>query len=107
MRVSYKDMNYVFITNFYDRPLSGFCMHEGELHRFEETDESCENDEYEVYKMTRWEKNRAWFSQKCFELCVGTHWSWGGGRRKDYFYWRRPKWLHKILFKVYYTLTKR
>lgn len=98
-------MNYVFITNYYDKPLSGFCLWNGELHRFEETDESFEKDEYDVYPLTLREKIKARIKQKAFEICVGTHWSYGGSIRRSHFYWRRPKWLHKLLFDVYYKLT--
>jgi hypothetical protein len=104
-RVKQQDMNFVFITNYYDGPLSGFCLWDNQLHRFEATDESYGDDEYDVYPLTLWEKIKAKTNQKAFEICVGTHWSYGGNKRKSHFYWRRPNWLHKLLFDVYYKLT--
>lgn len=95
-------MNYVFISNFYDYPLSGTCLYNNKLHRFEVEDDG---EYYNVYPLSLWEKVKAKVHQKAFELCVGYHWSWNGNKRSSFFYYRKPEWFYRWLFNVYYKVT--
>lgn len=108
IRVHWTDMHYVFVSGFYDHPLSGTCRYQGELCKFEiEVIEDDQTDHYIVTPMTLWEKVKARFSQKMFELCVGTHWSFEGNKRRSFYYVRRPAWLHHLLFRSYYFVMMR
>ena len=33
--MKYEDVNFYYITNYYDMPLEGFCLHEGKLAKFD------------------------------------------------------------------------
>lgn len=106
IKVRWDQMHYVFITNFYDVPLTGTCLHEGKLCRFEmEWVDESDSDYYLVYPLTFVERVKAKINQWCFEVCVGHHWSYGGLRRKSFFYYRRPQWLYKLLFRLYYRVS--
>lgn len=108
IKVHYKDMHYVFITDYYDGPLAGTCMLDGQLHRFEGIPYPEDNWEYyDVFPMTLFEKIKAKLNQYLFEICVGTHWSYDGNTRTSYYYIRRPEWLHRFTHKVYFYVRKK
>lgn len=100
-------MHYVFVSGFYDHPLTGTCLYQGKLCKFhiEALESGEESDYYIITPMTLWERFKARFDQKMFELCVGTHWSYDGNKRRSFYYVRSPAWLHNLLFKSYYYVT--
>lgn len=106
-KVHYKDMNYVFVSDYYDGPISGTCIHNNELHKFEAVYDSItemHNEYYIIHPLTPWGKVKAKVRQWSFEICVGTHMSWNGNKRRSFYYIRSPKWLHKCLFYLYYRV---
>lgn len=111
IKVHWREMHFVFVSGFYDIPLSGTCIHDGKLCRFHievlEGDQYQETEYYIITPLTRWEAFKARFNQKMFEMCVGKHWSYDGNRRRSHYYVRSPEWLHNLLFRAYYYVTMR
>lgn len=109
MRLLYSDLNIVWVSNYYDGPLEGLCRQNGELMRFEieEPDEARDDDwYYNCYPLTKYEKVKWVIKQKMFEWCVGYHWTYTNNKRTNFFYYRKPEWLFKLLFKIYYWSMK-
>jgi len=99
--MKYKDMNFVWIEDHYDIHLEGLCKHKGELCRF--------TTEYDtmvctIYPLSIFGKLRWLFRKKLFELCVGYHWTYKQKVRQGRFYYRKPIWFYKLLFKIYYMV---
>ena len=109
--VKYEDVNFRFISNHYDVHLGGTCIYNGELCEFknEYPDYDEDTDEWkdmivEIYQLTLKEK-LAWYkNQWLFEKCIGYHWSYKNGKRGKSFHYRKPKWLYKIIFNLFYKL---
>jgi hypothetical protein len=59
----------------------------------------------EIYDLTFWEDVRWRLKKFFFEQMVGYHWSYPK-RKNSHFHYRKPEWLYKILFKLYYTIKK-
>ena len=97
-----KELFIIYVTSFYDVPLEGTCRVEGEYMRFELKDEN--SMDYYCYRMSSPEKIKAKISQKLFEICVGYHCTYNGNKRMSHFHYRRPKWLYKILFDLYFSV---
>jgi hypothetical protein len=99
--VARQGMQFVWIASFYDVPLNGLCMKDGELMLFRE---SAEEDQYHVIALSPCRKARWLLRKRLFELCVGEHWSYPQRANGVRFHWRKPVWLHKALFWGYYKL---
>ena len=98
--VPYAEMQWVWITDYYDVPLQGLCRYHGRLYRFEAANE--EGEMYRVYSLTRPERCR-WMARKwLFELAIGRHWSYPAREQGVRFRWRRPVWLWRYVFRAYY-----
>lgn len=99
MKIPYNDLNIVWVSNFYDYPLEGICRPNGELMKF-----TVDDDDYMYFvePLTGWQKFKWLFNMKMFELCVGKHWSYKDNKRQTFFYYRKPEWLFRFLFKLYY-----
>jgi len=100
--IRYEDAKdkWVWIANHYDLHLSGLLRFGGELCRFETHYHRCE---VSVYRLTQAEKLKWLARKKLFELCVGYHWSYPERKHGARFCGRRPEWLHKMLFRLYYA----
>jgi hypothetical protein len=109
--VKYDEVEFVFITNHYDIHLNGVCNYNGELCEFKNKypDYNEEKDDWEemiveIYQLTPYEKFK-WYKKKfLFEKLVGYHWTYKNKKRINGFYYRNPRWLYKILFKLYYKI---
>jgi hypothetical protein len=97
------EVEYRFITNYYDVPLRGSCYYLGKLYSFSRKDEG--NYLYLFHLNMNGERRWKW-KQFWFEQCVGYHWSWFPKNRHNKFYYRNPQWLYKFLFWLYYKLKK-
>jgi len=95
------DFEIVFVSNFYDLPLQGLGRKDGRWVEFVISDDG-EEATYLLRPLTALQALRWRGRQRLFEMCVGTHWSYRHGKRDSSFYWRRPEWLHKLLFALYY-----
>jgi hypothetical protein len=114
--ILYDDVKFKFITNHYDVHLNGTCIFNGELCEFENEypDYNEEKDDWEemfvkIYKLSRREKFEWRKKQFLFEQAVGYHWSYPNKNEKGRgsFYYRKPKWFYKLLFKWYYKYKKK
>jgi hypothetical protein len=112
--VNYDKVKFKFISNHWDIHLNGTCIYNGELCEFknkypdynEETDD-WEEMIVEIFQLNLKEK-LAWYKKQwLFEKCVGYHWSYKNGKRGKSFYYRKPQWLYKKIFNLYYKLKKK
>jgi len=102
MKIPYNDLNIVWVSNYYDYPIEGICRQKGELMKFTVDD----NDYlYNLESLTPWQKFKWLFNKKMFEICVGYHWSYQNNARQSFFYYRKPEWLFRFLFKAYFKFT--
>lgn len=112
--INYENVEFRFISNHYDVHLNGTCIYNGELCEFknqypdldEETDE-WEEMIVEIYQLTFKEKFEWYKRQWLFENCVGYHWTYPQRKEGKSFYYRKPQWLYKRLFNLYYKLKKK
>lgn len=109
--IKYDEVNFRFISDHWDVHLTGTCIYNGELCEFKNQypDYDEELDEWEemiveIYQLNLLEKFKWYKKQWLFEKCVGYHWTYGSGKRNRGFYYRKPKWLYKIIFNLYYKL---
>ena len=92
-----KEVEFVFVTNYYDQPLNGLCIVNGDLCEFElvyDFEEPPEHEYYNIYKFTTFGKYVALYQKKMFELCVGEHWSFK----------QKPFKMKPILFNFYFDI---
>jgi hypothetical protein len=113
----YNEVHFVFVNSHWDHHLGGLCRYEGKLCRFstiekenpnydpvkDETDPEYNEWMYNlfciIYELSPWEKLKALYQKRMFELMVGYHWTYPD--RKS-FGSRKPKWLYNFLFHLYY-----
>lgn len=112
--IPYDETKFKHISNHYDLHLKGTCIYNNELCAFKaiKGDWNDELDNWDesfcqIYSLTKIEKYVEIKEQRKFELMVGYHWSYPQRKEGVGFYIRKPKWLYKILFKMYYNLKKR
>ena len=98
------EINIVFVSDFYDAPLSGLCMWNGKLANFKI--ENLMEDapaRYSIFPLGFFGRLRARIQKRLFEICVGHHWSYpdreNGAEYGDNNY---PAWVAYILFTTYY-----
>jgi hypothetical protein len=106
----YDDIDFVWISNHYDVHISGLCKMGNTLFWFE----TKNHQEYfydeeqlvcDVYMLSFWEEAKLRMRKFFFEQMVGFHWSYPK-RKNNHFHYRKPEWLYKLLFKLYYTIKK-
>ncbi|MGD9156907.1 MAG: hypothetical protein PVG39_00745 [Desulfobacteraceae bacterium] len=96
----YEEVNFIWVSNHYDLHLSGICDDCGELRRFE-TD--YDTEQVALFSLTAAEKIKWKLRQWAFELCVGKYWTYPDRKNGARFYYRRPQWFWKLVFRMYYT----
>lgn len=99
LTVKYDEVEIIFVSNYYDHPLSGVCKYNGKTYWFEN---EYQEDYMQIRLMDCGERLKKWYRRTLFGICVGFHWHYKDGKRARYFYTRRPKWLFRLLFKWYY-----
>ena len=103
-------IEFLWVQSYYDGPLKGLCKYNNEICYFEVKDEVPyeEDDEqfikmvYSIYKLTVLEKIKWLWKKKLFELCVGYHYTYPQRKNKEWFYYRKPVWLYRFIFCLYY-----
>lgn len=92
-----KALNVVFVSNFYDYPLTGLCRLNGKLCWFD----SISHKRFKIFSLNVAEKAEKLFDKWIFEALVGVHWSTKPRRR-----WgdRKPAWLRNFLSNAYYAI---
>lgn len=102
----YDEVDFVWVSNHYNVHLSGLCKMGNTLFWFETRIlDDYENIECDIYMLSFWEEMKLRFRKFSFERMVGNHWSYDK-KNKTNFYYRKPQWLSKILFKLYYLIKK-
>jgi hypothetical protein len=106
----YDEIDFVWVGNHYDVHLSGLCKMGNTLFYFKTINyEDLYDDDKdlmcEIYDLTFWEDVRWRLKKFFFEQMVGHHWSYPK-RKNSHFHYRKPQWLYKFLFKLYYTIKK-
>ena len=120
--ITRKDFQLVWISHSYDFPRKGTCYYNGnfcefsgyEVHNLkynmnceceDEDDCECDNlflDRYAIFPLS-FKQRRKWkLQQWWFEKCIGYHCSYKDNKRLSDFYYRKPKWLYRLLFRFYY-----
>lgn len=103
----YDEVDFVWVSNHYDVHLSGLCKMGNTLFWFETKIEGdYENIICDIYMLSFWEEMKLRFRKFSFEQAVGHHWSYSKGKKENHFYYRKPQWLYKILFSLYYKIRK-
>jgi len=102
----YDEIDFVWISNHYDVHLSGLCRMGNTLFWFETKIEGdYEKITCDIYMLSFWEEVKLRLRKFLFEQMVGYHWSYPKTKSKG-FYYRKPEWLYKRLFKLYYKIRK-
>ena len=100
-------LHFVWVTNYYDHPISGTCIHEWELCRFEWDPVYHEEDVvYNIYSLTPKEKAIWRIRQWLFEVCIGTHCTYEGPQRREHYRRKEPRWFWDIVFKTYFKIKR-
>lgn len=104
--LSYDDIDFVWVNNHYDVHISGLCRLGFSLFYFKTINHDSDDELMcEVY-MLSWSEEIKWKLKKFFfEQMVGYHWSYPQ-RKNNHFHYRKPVWLYKRLFWLYYTIKK-
>lgn len=89
------DLDIIFVTDYYDIPICGLCMHEGRVERFELED--FEEAMYNIVPLTASQRFFALVDKKLFEMFVGLHWSYDKPNKRYHY---RPQWCWGIYYKV-------
>jgi hypothetical protein len=105
----YDELDFVWVNNHYDVHLSGLCRLGFTFFYFKTNHEDLYDDDKEltceVY-MLSWMEEIKWKLKKFFfEQMVGYHWSYPK-RKNSHFHYRKPEWLYKGLFWLYYKIKK-
>lgn len=107
----YDEIKFVWVSSHYDVHLSGLCKMGNTLFYFKTINyEDLYDDDKElmceIYDLTFTEDIKWRLKKLFFEKMVGYHWSYPQRKEWARFYYRRPVWLSKFLFKLYYSLKK-
>jgi hypothetical protein len=101
----YDDIDFVWVNNHYDVHISGLCRLGFGLFYFKTINhDSDEELMCDVYMLSTTEEIKWKLRKFFFEQMVGHHWSYP--TKRSHFYYRKPEWLYKLLFKLYYTIKK-
>lgn len=102
----YDEVNFVWVTKHWDVHLSGLCKMSNTLFWFETRIlDDYDNIVCDIFMLSFWEEVRLRLRKFFFEQMVGNHWSYDK-KNKNNFYYRKPKWLSKLLFSLYYNIKK-
>lgn len=98
----------IFVSNYYDVPLSGTCEFEGKRYKFKkrwiDPDDDYE-EKYELIPLDKIQSIKQNISQWLFEVFVGSHWTYKDGIR-DYSANLKPKWKMNFYYKVIRKIIK-
>ena len=102
----YDEIDFVWVSNHYDVHISGLCKLGFSLFYFKSINhDSDEELMCEIWMLSFIEEIRWKLKKFFFEQMVGYHWSYPK-RKNSHFHYRKPEWLYKLLFKLYYTIKK-
>ena len=106
----YNEVDFVWISSHYDVHINGLCKMGNTLFWFQTKNYDGYFDEdtpleCDVYMLSFWEEVKLRMRKFFFEQMVGYHWSYPQ-KKNSHFHYRKPEWLYKRLFKLYYTIKK-
>ena len=106
----YDEVDFVWVSNHYDVHLEGLCKMGNTLFWFKTNNYPNhfafdENLKCDIYMLSFLEEMKLRLRKFFFEQMVGYHWSFPK-RKNSHFHYRKPEWLYKRLFKLYYTIKK-
>lgn len=93
-----EDLDLVWVSDYYDQPLTGLCRVDGRWCAF---DWGYRQPTVAVTELRPWSRWRWWARKRLFERCVGYHWSYGPQHRAF-----DPGTTSTLLFKLYYARQK-
>jgi len=99
--IPYNEVNFKWISNHYDYHLNGLCIYNNKLCEFV----TKKNNWCIIFRLYGKTKIK-WILRKIlFEFCVGYHQTYTHSQLKKWnnFYYRKPKWLYKKLFILYFN----
>lgn len=99
MEVSSDLIKIVFVSSYYDHPLSGVCTFNGKTYWF---DAEYGEETVTLRRMRAFERLQKWARRTLFGVCVGWHQHYKDGKRARYFGGRHPKWFWGALANLYY-----
>lgn len=99
IRVPADKIRVIFVSNYYDHPLSGVCAVNGRTYSFER--EYCSRWAT-ITRLNRWHRVRLWSKRTAFGICVGWHQHYVNGKKARFYHTRRPRLLHQMLSNLYY-----
>lgn len=107
--IPYDEIQFHFVSDHYDVHLSGICIYKKKLYFFKTiVINDTDNQLVDVFKLTYLEKIKWFLKQRWFEMCVGKHYSFKDNKKiQQHFFYRKPKFLFKILFDLYYKHWKK
>ena len=101
--IKYDQLILVYVSDFWDHPLSGLCNYNNKIHYFNSIyiDEECY---YNIYELNRFELIKKLYNKWLFEICVGKHWSYKDGHKiQNHYECKKPYWFwHTIVFNLFY-----
>ena len=101
----YNEVDFVWISSHYDVHLEGLCKMGNTLFWFKTIDPEDDNIKCGIYMLSFWEEMKLRMRKFFFEQMVGYHWSYPQ-KKNSHFHYRKPEWLYKRLFKLYYAIKK-
>jgi len=102
----YDEVDFVWVSSHWDVHLSGLCKMGNTLFWFQtKIKGDYDHIECDIFMLSYWEEIRFKLRKFLFERMVGYHWSYPK-RNNHGFHYRKPQWLHKILFSLYYKIRK-
>jgi hypothetical protein len=82
-RIEPCDLQYLWINDYYDGPLTGMTLFNGEKHWFKiKRASNRRGNLYFLYKLTPDQITHEEYWHKMFEKYVGTHWTYINGKRQ-------------------------
>jgi len=98
----YNQVQFRWVCSHYDHHLHGICVLNGSLHEFKCEYEDVDMPQVKIYELSILIKLKWLYRQWLFEKCIGYHWTYPHRKNGQYFYYRKPNWFYKLLFKWYY-----
>lgn len=108
-KISYESVDSRWVSQHWDLHLQGICYFNGEICEFKTIYPDFDDDKGDwsetivmIYNLTLLEKIKWVIRQSLFEFCIGKHYSRKNGKWGERFKYRRPEWVYRILFRLYY-----
>lgn len=99
--IPYYEVDWVFVSNFWDINLEGTCIYNGMLCDFETIDNpdvDMDNIMVLIYKLSTIQRMNRRIRKTMFEWFVSTSWSYKDGKKVPRRF--RPDWSKKIYYKI-------